>query len=1068
MPYVRSGRGSSKFVPEKRDIIPSEFFLELFNNVDSVLLDNVGKVVPQIADATDAVFRAQGAGTQKPSYPQRSPKAASKKITSGKSSPWATHPGFNQPLFPTEERPGLAGGSRAPPEEEPLPFSSPLSSPSRPRAVTASMPAVPMPDAQAAAPPDSPPAAPASTQNAPPNSGEAASKSSALLRPKDDSMISPQSATDRGASARAGDDEGVGRERCLTMLQGTREEQLKSAVLGTGSRRCAVEAAALDASPARPASPKSSEDDFDEAPAINIEAMMDAPSEEQTFGDTTILNQQTSMRSPKHKYHFVSGDRFTDVAASNFAEALERLRQYLLMKYGSYLMAFRKLEETIDMTGLAGCREAAEGRHMSGMFQYREFTNAVRSLIPNWAEVTGIGNLSKLFKSIDDNDSGYISFEELMGCKPDDDIAHHRFDFCPRSPKQSPFRKQFTPTPWSDSQNKTCTRSESFGATNRFRDQHQLMKDLAPTFTPIFDMPVHHHEEDDGGSSMSSDAHSSDQEIDYDHIKLRLKASGLAMNLNWRKTFQYYDQKNTMEIDWYEFRTIVRKEAQVTPDILTERDLRLLFYSEDVVKETLGDSIFYEKLLEWLEPAPTEEERAVLKREAKYMTTHAQTKHFHKTAHIRALEVERRHVAADHHNHMSCNPCTKMCDMCRGVILVSGWSAHRHGCAEKERRLAEKDQKEIEFLAKCNFSPTISAKAKKTKATSTKELHSGGSPHRFPIRERKDREKAEKYEDLKTCECTFAPKINKQSKEIYRMAHEDEQDIGTRLAFPTPHERMTAKVESKKEGDKEYTPQITVRAIQKGFERSGESVFHRLHHGPVNTATTVDPSTSKSDDHQVHHTTKNLLKCRKPLGISEKAWEKVKQSQQATSEGLIAKRRNEDIEREWGSPGSADIFSPESTQHCSAGSPSIQGDMFSPGSPSIAPLESARSTAAASSVLAQPPYSARSASSSATRATGLTSPGGGVGAFSGKLRASFDKRDSDSVRGKLSPASPAFPMMSALEDDDMHIMSSDNTPDVSFPTHVVVGTTKVMGLLSRCDQVVMLAEKKVVLADSSS
>ena len=44
---------------------------------------SLGEVVPQIADATDAVFRSQSAGTLKPSYPQRSPKAASQKVSSG-------------------------------------------------------------------------------------------------------------------------------------------------------------------------------------------------------------------------------------------------------------------------------------------------------------------------------------------------------------------------------------------------------------------------------------------------------------------------------------------------------------------------------------------------------------------------------------------------------------------------------------------------------------------------------------------------------------------------------------------------------------------------------------------------------------------------------------------------------------------------------------------------------------------------------------------------------------------------------------------------------------------------
>jgi len=1125
MPYMRSGTCNSLFVPKKRDLIPDDFFLELCNNVDNILLDDVGNVL--IADATDAVFRKQSTGTQKPSASQRSPKGASKRGGSVKPSLWATHPSFNQPLFATDEKPSLAGGNRAPQDENLLPQALAPSSASPMRAGTAPLTTLKTADAQVVgvAPPSSPqPLAPSRTapsamqdesrrRSRSATDGRGSSRAArafldeeaendeehltSILRDtkppkpeaKDESRRRSQSATDARGTSRAA-------RAFLDEEADDDEEPLTSSVLGLGSRRGLTEAVSPTTSKKRSASasaltesvaPTTSPlDNFGKAAGANTEALTGEPDiwdpafvgtkhlggpyffeEDQAFGEKTLPPQQMLTRPPQHKYHFVSGDRFTDVSASSFAESLERLRQYLLMKYGSYSMAFRRMEETVDMTGLAGFREAQEGQHVGGMLHYREFTNAIKRLIPNWAEITGIGDLSKLWKAIDINGSGYISFEELLGCKMDDDMAHHTFDFCPRRPMQHcPFRKQFNPTPWSDNQNRTCSKSESFGSLKRFRNQEELMKELAPPFTPIWDMPIHHHEEDDGGSSMSSEAHSSDQEIDLDHIKLRLRAAGLAMKLNWRKIFQHYDQKHTMEIDWYEFRTIVRKEAQITPDILSERDLRLLFYSEDVVKEALGDSIFFEKLLVWLEPVPTEEEKAVMKQESKYMLKHAQTKHFHKTAFLRTLEVERRHVAADHHNHMSCGPCTKLCEICRGVILVSGWSAHKHGCARKQRMLVEKDNKEIEYLARWNFTPTISARARKTKATSTKYLHSGGKcPHRFPIRERKDREKVEEYQDSQIRECTFAPHINAQSRDIYRMVHEDQQDIGTRLANPTPHHRMTAKVESKMEADKEYTPQITVRGVQKGFERSGENVFHRLHHGPVDKATSVDPSTEKTEDDLVHHTTKNLMKCRKPLGISQKAWAKVKQTQQAESEDLIAKRRNEDLEREWGSPTSTGF--PGDLQY---GTPS-HIDIFSPGAPNsldggAVPLESARSNAAASSVAAQPPYSARSAaSSSATRATGLTTPGGGVGVFSGKLRASFDKRDS----GKLSSSSTAFPLTSPLEEDDMNMRSALSSPELElgFPTHVVVGTSKVMSLLSRCEQAVTLAEKRAVLDDSS-
>merc|ERR1719284_405304 len=101
----------------------------------------------------------------------------------------------------------------------------------------------------------------------------------------------------------------------------------------------------------------------------------------------------------------------------------------------------------MDMTGMGqGFREehdTAHNVHVAGMLQHKEFVNAVTTLIPNWAEIMGMGSLSKLFRALDDNKSGYLSFEKLMGCKMDDEMASYELDnFCQRRPMEHcPFRR---------------------------------------------------------------------------------------------------------------------------------------------------------------------------------------------------------------------------------------------------------------------------------------------------------------------------------------------------------------------------------------------------------------------------------------------------------------------------------------------------------------------------------------------------------------------------------------------------------------------------------------------------
>merc|ERR1740133_164760 len=121
-------------------------------------------------------------------------------------------------------------------------------------------------------------------------------------------------------------------------------------------------------------------------------------------------------------------------------------------------------------------------------------------------------------------------------------------------------------------------------------------------------------------------------------------------------------------------------------------------------------------------------------------------------------------------------------------------------------------------------------------------------------------------------------------------------------------DRMAAKGEAPT-STTSNTPQITVRGIQKGFERGAENVFHRLHHGPPHKAVFVDPSTEKSEDECVKKATVTLMKSRKPIGLSESAWLRVKQTQQSIHDDLLEKRRQEEVENELNaqSPESQDI-----------------------------------------------------------------------------------------------------------------------------------------------------------------
>jgi hypothetical protein len=362
--------------------------------------------------------------------------------------------------------------------------------------------------------------------------------------------------------------------------------------------------------------------------------------------------------------------------------------------------------------------------------------------------------------------------------------------------------------------------------------------------------------------------------------------------------------------------------------------------------------------------------------------------------------------------------------------------------------VVQKEKDEMEYLAKYNFSPEISAMARRMQPTKIEALHSGEkASSRFPIREKRDAAKAAERHDKDNCHLTFKPQINGRSKDIFRMVHECSQEQGTRLAYQMTRPRLMSRASTQTQEDPSvlHTPQITVRAVQKGFERSGEDVFHRLHHGPPHKAVFKDPASEKTDEERVHNTTEHLLKCKKPHGISEKAWGQVKEAQKQHRENFAVKR----AAQEFGVGAS-----PTSTRF------GALEDNSSPGSPdtTLSPNDlkfSARSTAPTTA-----PGTGRAS---------LTSSVSGINALAGKLRQSMSIKEGDQLKkqiSQVSPASTSFPAQSSFgptpsQADFTDMESPGQSPGADSelewsPQHTVSGNTALMGLLGRCDQVVKM------------
>jgi len=409
---------------------------------------------------------------------------------------------------------------------------------------------------------------------------------------------------------------------------------------------------------------------------------------------------------------------------------------------------------------------------------------------------------------------------------------------------------------------------------------------------------------------------------------------------------------------------------------------------------------------------------------------------------------------------MSCYPCTKLCPMCSRIILISSWAAHAHGCRSKEKREKQKEQDMDDMVKNC-FKPWISERARTADSTFTQAKNRGKEllekvkkgetmklrQARFPLRDQRVKDNKKEAHEKRHEHLTFKPEINERSKHLHRMVHENSQDGGQRLATARPAHRVPEKERKPQpepaNKEPEFVPQITVRAVQKGLERAGCSIFHRLHHGPPEKALFVDPGTEISEDATVHHQTKHVMRCKKPHGLNSKSWDKVKHEQQCNYEDMINRRKGLDVDspspastgfpEDGGIPSSPDLYTPQQYSARSMGT--------TPGGRSFG------TTPGGVGSMQARPASAKATPSEASVPARPASAGGGVRALSGKIRASLQSGDAAGLALSLQEV----PLGSPVESDQ-----ESNVGETQLQPHVLVGTPKVMGLLTRCHRAVQV------------
>jgi hypothetical protein len=314
------------------------------------------------------------------------------------------------------------------------------------------------------------------------------------------------------------------------------------------------------------------------------------------------------------------------------------------------------------------------------------------------------------------------------------------------------------------------------------------------------------------------------------------------------------------------------------------------------------------------------------------------------------------------------------------------------------------------------------------------------------------------------------------SADIQRLVAEGNKD--ERLAHGKKRQRK-ANQKHISDGEQEFTPQLTLRGMMKTMERGVESSAHRLHHGAKEKTVYEDPGANKSEIAVLRHRIGRLALSRKPLGISDVAWKKLKHQQ------LAALSDKEKALMPLPTPLSLDF---QDSRQDDAGSQSAKSVSYedSPRSDKEKKknrrilrtgrtrewnrlptplLDDDLPSPEASWSLEQTSLSPRPESSEATRSRTLSpSPLESKG-FAGKQPGKRTVKKSPTFEDWDSTASPGpmtspVPMASPREEDewdDEELNLEDRTgldedvDDEGRPIIQVAGSNKVMALLSRCE-----------------
>merc|ERR1719247_2072331 len=119
------------------------------------------------------------------------------------------------------------------------------------------------------------------------------------------------------------------------------------------------------------------------------------------------------------------------------------------------------------------------------------------------------------------------------------------------------------------------------------------------------------------------------------------------------------------------------------------------------------------------------------------------------------------------------------------------------------------------------------------------------------------------------------------------MLHRDHKTVHDRLHTTSRTSKSTHRCATPiEEHVYKHTPQITVRGLQIGIDRGAADVFHRLHHGPGEDATTPDPCLQLSEEEAMKRLSSKLQQAAKPMGITKSCWAKVKASQGGLRQSL--------------------------------------------------------------------------------------------------------------------------------------------------------------------------------------